>query len=277
MSRKETAAGWLIGFIIVGAVIGAGIYFNHKALTAERKAAAVAPTPNMVETPPEEQHPISEAVQGPAPASTAPLPPLDESDASVARALAGMAPGADLVNLLVSQALIPRIVATINAMPGHEVAQNLWPVHAPKGSFLVVQDNNSLSMDARNSDRYTPYMAVVDHANARQLVAWYVRNYPLFEQSYRDLGMPDGHFNDRLVFVIEQLLATPDITKPVALKPRKSMFVFADPALESLSAGQKMLLRTGPANEARIKAKLRQIHQLLLGQMPAAASTVGNN
>jgi hypothetical protein len=33
-------------------------------------------------------------------------------------------------------------------------------------------------------------------------------------------------------------------------------YEFADPALESLSAGQKMLLRTGAENHQRLRAKL---------------------
>ena len=39
------------------------------------------------------------------------------------------------------------------------------------------------------------------------------------------------------------------------------MYEFADPALEDLSAGQKILVRTGLENERRIKVKLRDIRQ----------------
>lgn len=42
------------------------------------------------------------------------------------------------------------------------------------------------------------------------------------------------------------------------------------------SAGQRLLLRTGTANEAKIKARLRAIRSLLIGQHlhPAVAATV---
>jgi hypothetical protein len=36
-------------------------------------------------------------------------------------------------------------------------------------------------------------------------------------------------------------------------------YEFADPALESLTSGQKILLRVGPVNERRLKEKLAQI------------------
>ena len=37
------------------------------------------------------------------------------------------------------------------------------------------------------------------------------------------------------------------------------MYQFADPKLEDLSAGQKLMLRMGPANAAIIKAKLHEL------------------
>jgi hypothetical protein len=37
------------------------------------------------------------------------------------------------------------------------------------------------------------------------------------------------------------------------------MYQFADSKLEELSAGQKLLLRMGPANAAIIKTKLREL------------------
>jgi hypothetical protein len=46
-----------------------------------------------------------------------------------------------------------------------------------------------------------------------------------------------------------------------------------------LSAGQKLLLRVGPANEATIKDKLRAIRAALVGRhlraVPAPAGTAG--
>ena len=52
-----------------------------------------------------------------------------------------------------------------------------------------------------------------------------------------------------------------------------AFYVYTDPALESLSAGQKMLIHAGPQNEAKIKAKLREIRAMLVGQqLPSGRS-----
>jgi len=42
------------------------------------------------------------------------------------------------------------------------------------------------------------------------------------------------------------------------------IYQFADPKLERLSAGQKIMLRIGSENASKIKAKLRQIRKRLV-------------
>jgi hypothetical protein len=110
-------------------------------------------------------------------------------------------------------------------------------------------------------------MRVMEQVDTHKLVQTYVHFYPLFQKAYQDLGYPNGYFNDRLVEVIDHLLATPDVPAPVALAQPKVLYEFADPALERLSAGQKMMIRMGPVNESRAKGKLRDIRHALTGQV----------
>jgi hypothetical protein len=93
----------------------------------------------------------------------------------------------------------------------------------------------------------------------QRLAALYVRFYPLFQQAYRDLGNPDGYFNDRLVEVIDHLLATPAVDGPIRLVRPKVMYEFADPRLQALSSGQKLLLRLSPAQRRTVLAQLRAL------------------
>jgi hypothetical protein len=101
-----------------------------------------------------------------------------------------------------------------------------------------------------------------------------MRLYPLFQQAYEDLGYPKRYFNDRLVEVIDQLLATPEVAGELKVhlpaingpvQPERPWVLneFDDPALQSLSAGQKILLRMGPVNERRMKTKLSEIRRLV--------------
>jgi hypothetical protein len=77
------------------------------------------------------------------------------------------------------------------------------------------------------------------------------------------LGYPAGSFNDRLIEAIDDLLMTPDVEGPVELTQPRILYEFADPDLEALSAGEKILLRMGPENSAKIKTKLREIRDEL--------------
>jgi hypothetical protein len=106
-------------------------------------------------------------------------------------------------------------------------------------------------------------------------VAVYVRLYPLFQKAYEELGYPNRYFNDRLVEVIDHLLAAPEpagplrlvrppVKGPIELQGPYARYDFADPALESRSAGQKMMMRMGPENEKRLKAKLNEVRRQLV-------------
>ena len=280
MRKESSTAGWIGAVVVVLAIVAAGVYMARKA-TQPETPSTVAPvaSSSVGSAAPSApiQHPIGQAGVGPATASTAALPALADSDASVVAALAGLAEGTDLPSLLVREQIIARIVASIDALPRRSQANLLSPLRAPKGAFAVDETDGTTVAGAQNGARYAPYMRVVDAADPQALVAWYVHAYPLFQQAYQELGYPKGYFNDRLVVVIDNLLATPEPAQPSALALSKGYYVYTDPAFESLSAGQKLLLRAGPASEAKIKAKLRAIRSALTGQvLPGAPATSGS-
>ena len=76
-------------------------------------------------------------------------------------------------------------------------------------------------------------------------------------------GYPDGDFNQRLTAVIDELLATPRVTGPVRLIKPEAYYLFTDPELESLTSGQKILLRMGDDNAERVRARLVEIREAL--------------
>ncbi|MDE1894816.1 MAG: DUF3014 domain-containing protein [Pseudomonadota bacterium] len=282
MSKQVSIGGWAVAAVVLVGVVGGGVYLARKAMHPQPAPTSVpAPAASTAKAVPATpiQHPISQAEAGPATASTAALPALDDSDASVASALAGLAGGNELSSLLIPRQIIPRIVATVDALPRSAWGSRLLPAKPPQGAFVTQNTDGVTSIGAGNAARYAPYMQIVDGVDPAALVAWYVRTYPLFQQAYRELGYPKGYFNDRLMVAIDDMLAAPEPTAPQALTldADKGVYRYVDPAMESLSTGQRLLLRTGPANEARIKARLRAIRARLLGHgpqpAPAAAAT----
>jgi hypothetical protein len=194
------------------------------------------------------------------------LPKLGESDEAVRQLLAGAAEKRAFDDLPLTTDIVRRIVATVDNLPRRHVATRLLPFRSPPGDLVTTGRGEAARLSARNYSRYARHVALAKAVDAKKVVAAYVYYYPLFQQSYEGLGYPNRYFNDRLVDVLDHLLAAPDVQGPVELVRPKVFYEFADPELEVLSAGHKLLVRIGPENAAVIKTKLREIRrQLVVG------------
>ena len=238
-----------------------GVYYlrsrNQPLPAASSAPAAVAPG----DSEPGIAHPLPPGTGNAA--AAAPLPELADSDAPLRDAL-GQISSADAVkDFLVPQDLIRKIVVTVDNLPRQKVAVQKRPVNPASGSFLANGDELHATLDQRNFERYKPMVAAVSQLDAKQLGALYIHYYPLFQESYQNLGYPNGYFNDRLVEVIDNLLATPEPKGPIELVRPNVMYTYADPALEGRTAGQKLLLRMGPENAKAIKAKLIELRAVI--------------
>lgn len=172
-----------------------------------------------------------------------------------------------------------RMVATVDNLGRSHAPSRLWPVNPAEGRFLTEKQGDTEVISADNGLRYTPYVLLIETVDLRQVVVAYLKLYPHLQNAYEELGYPRRYFNDRVVEVLDLLISTPDIisvTKvhlptingPIQLQRPWVLYEFDDPALQSLSAGQRILLRTGPVNERRIKAKLAELRRLLATGAP---------
>ena len=75
-----------------------------------------------------------------------------------------------------------------------------------------------------------------------------------------------GMSRQEYAWVRRQSVAAMSELVPVPDKPR---WAFADPRLEAASIGHKAMIRLGPDQAARVKAKLAQLRELLAAQRPA--------
>jgi Protein of unknown function (DUF3014) len=246
---------------LVFVLAAAGVYYlkgrNPPLPAAPSEPASVAPA-----TPaPGIAHPLPQGVGNAA--SAAPLPELADSDAPLRDALAQLSGAAAVKNFLVPQDLIRKMVVTIDNLPRQKVTVEKRPANPTAGSFIANGDELHATLDQRNFDRYKPMVAVISQLDAKQLGALYIHYYPLFQQSYENLGYPNGYFNDRLVEVIDNLLATPNPAGLIELVRPNVMYVYADPALEARPAGQKLLMRMGPENAKAVKVKLTELRAVI--------------
>jgi len=264
MQTSERNDGmWWIAIVAGAATLLVAVYYfwprsEPPAPPATAALAPPEPAPAPALAPPAEpviEHPV-EAVKPP---EAAPQVALDGSDGTIAAALGHLLGDERMRKWFFGDAMVRRFVATVDNLSRPMVAMKVRSLRPVPGAFEVLRDGDAIIVSAGNAARYTTYVQALERVDAKQLAGVYLRFYPLFQQAYEELGYPKAYFNDRLVASIDHLLATPEPPAPLRLMQPKVLYEFEDPALEALSSGQKAMLRLGPDNAQRVKAKLRAL------------------
>lgn len=256
-------AHWVILSIV--AVIATAFILMPRNPIQQTPATLSSPSPPAVpvDNEPLTRFPVSSpAAEGPA--DDVPLPALNDSDPALLASLGTLSDPARLGRLFIFKNLIRRVVVTVDNLPRSRLPLRDLPVPTLSGEFEAKpQGVGKAELDPDNYHRYQPYVRLIESLDAQKLAEVYVRFYPLFQEAYGDLGYSNAYFNDRLVTVIDDLLATPRVEGRIALVQPAVVYKYADPKLEALSAGQKLMIRIGPDNAERVKAKLRELRRAL--------------
>lgn len=279
--KKVISVIVIIVLLIAAALFGYNWWQQQQAqpqAVTEVAPPAIAPEPVVVAPaaggPPPILHPIE-----PTPPTEQPLPTVQDSDKALGQALSGVVGASSWKSLFIPDLLIRHIVATVDNLPRHEAPSKMWPLHPAESWIKTKGTNGSLTLDPANAERYAPYVAMVQQLPVDKLVVVYRQFYSLFQQAFIELGYPGAYFNDRLVVAIDDMLAAPEPAGPIELRQNKVRYQFADPDLESRSAGQKIMLRIGVANARIVKAKLRTVRAAITQDTvkpgkPAPASSI---
>ncbi len=259
---KETFWWVVLTVVLVTfAALAAVVYYQWET-TREKPPPVELPVPPASDaprypvpaTPPETEEPVM------------PLPALDESDGAIQGLVEDLFGQESTWEILKPENLIRNVVVTVDNLPREKLGVQRRPVKRPMEAFRTSGTEAAITLSPDNYAHYQPFVELLQVADAKQVTRWYFRFYPLFQQAYDDLGYASRNFNDRLVEVIDHLLATPEVQEPIRLVQPKGFYQFADPELEAMSAGQKILIRMGSENAAVIKAKLREIRAELVTQ-----------
>ena len=253
---------WIAAAVTV-AVVGFGGWQWYAAHYRVAAPAPVSPAQAAaaLNAAPAISHPIPADAAG-----AAALPALTDSDQLVQDSFAGVLGRDPVARFLVPQNIVRHIVVTADNLPRRKVAVELRPLRPTAGQTLTAAQGEVVTLGEANFARYTPLVRVAQSADVKALAVVYQRLYPLFQQAYEDLGYPDKYFNDRLVEVIDHLLEAPEVPAPIALVQPKVFYEYADASLEARSAGQKLLVRMGPANARIIKAKLKEFRAEIINR-----------
>lgn len=271
---REQSWGLVAG---VAAALALLIFVGYRLLQREETPAPVVdaepPATVIEEPPPAREEPVYPIEQPPEEttadeaAEPEPLPELAASDEAF---------GEDTQSLLTEarspapawrDGIIRKLVATTDGLSRGTLAERVRPIAAVPGPFLVSGkvDGDLYILSPANYERYNTIVDTLAGVDMAEAAALYRRYYPLFQQAYTELGYPDSYFNDRLVTVIDHLLATPDVADPIRLVRPHVLYQFENPVLEDLSSGQKLMLRMGPDNRETVKTVLRQFRARITG------------
>jgi hypothetical protein len=233
-------------------LIAAGVVYEWRERTAPTPAAKVA----TAEPPAETEPPLASPTTNPD--GTADTEPALESEVAAALGFT------NLPDFVYTDRLLRRFVATVDALPRAQVSLGVRAIRPVRGTFMAEGSDDKLRVAPANDVRYDDIVAALERVEPAAAAELYQRLYPRLQQTYEELGYPGHSFHARLVEVIDQLLATPQLPAAAELVRPNVEYLYADPAFEHRSAGQKALMRLGPKNETRVKARLRAIRAQLV-------------
>ena len=290
--RREMPTGAIVVAVLVllaAAFFGWRWYQQQQQPPAEPVPVAAAPNDAPAAPPP----PAAAEPTGPqnpvdalAPPDAA-LPKLADSDSRVMKALAELLGAKNAEALLRSDGIVHRFVATVDNLAREQAPASAWPVQPTGQRFITEGEGEAQAISANNAARYNGVVLLAGSIDPAKAAAVYARLYPLFQQAYEELGYPGRYFNDRLIAVIDHLLQAPEPTGPVLVRlvevkgdvPSQRPWVryeYVDPHLQSLSSGQKIMVRMGPENERKVKASLRGLRQQIATGAVANGANAAN-
>ena len=264
---------WIVAIaaFVLTALGLAGLYMWQHRMRPVQVAEAPPPPASAAEPAPVASEPAIRHPLEAAPAASAVAPPGDTAPTWKA-ALIDTLGQSPVLRFMVTDDFARRFVVTVDNLARGHAAPALWPVSPTPGRFSVSGGSGELrNIAPENAGRYTPMVQWLTSIDSKRAAALYVRMYPQLQKAYEENGYPKGYFNDRVVEVIDHLLATPEpapgaplvqLTKVKGSVPSTQPWLryeFADPQLQSLSSGQRILLRVGPQHRQALKAKLAEV------------------
>lgn len=256
------ALRWIVALLVVvlaGLAYWSWRYYMQPPPVAEMgEIPSARPAPSAAPQPPAAEAPIAHPIvaeEAPAVATTT----VDSSDKIFADFVQMLFKMPSLPDFVYPDRMLRRFVATVDNLPRQELAARIRPVKPAEGMFRVDKINDAASIAPENDARYERYVNALEGIDVAAAVQFYATHYALFQKAYQDLGYPKGNFNDRLFEAIDDMLATPAVNPPIALVQPKVLYRYADPDLERRSAGQKIMLRMGADNAARVKTVLGRV------------------
>ena len=257
----------LVCVVTAGVVVLTGIWPQEDAVIVESAPTAPAPpAPPADETPPLSlPAPAIPVVIPTAEPAVEPLPSLFESDDAVRDALAAIPLGTAGQQYLMPSSIIERSASLIYLTAQGDVPYKLVPIARPKAPFPIVDDGTQVVADPEGFSRYDPITRWIESLDAAAIIDALARFLPLFREAWGFYGEDPAYFDLAVIETLDTIIATPeiDITEERLIR-KEAVWIYENPAIETLAPMQKQILRMGPSNASAVKQKAMQVRALWL-------------
>lgn len=229
---------------------------------AQAEIATTVPVEPPAEPKPEPEPPVE-------PLSTPdPLPKLDESDNAVRDAVADIPLGTAGQQYLLPGNIIERSTSVVYLMAEGEVPYKLLPIARPKAAFPIADDGLRVTADPVGYARYDALAKWVESLDIEALLSALDWLLPLFRESWSFYGADESSFDQAVLNTLDLIIYTPQVDASEArLVLKEALWLYEDPAIESLAPIQKQVLRMGPANGTAIKDKAGEARSLWVARL----------
>jgi hypothetical protein len=256
--RSLSGSDWLLVAVAVLAAGGAAWWF------LARRAAP--PPPALVEAAPP-------PAPAPAPAPPPPPPPVPED--RVRSLLLAASPSTLLRAWLAEAGAVDRLALAIDNVAEGVVPRRPLASLAPTRPFVVVRRGGRTLIAPQAYARYDAVAAAVAAVDARAAAVAWRELHGVLEFAYQALGYPGASLDQVAGRALGRIASAPVVVGDVTVLQEEQGVAWrcADPAQERLGGIEKQLLRMGPANAARLRAKARELGQALGLALEGPAAT----
>jgi len=221
---------------------------------------APAPVPAPAPIPVQEvEVPVQQVAETPEPPAEPmlELPSLNDSDSFVLPRLAALETGESLMRVLASGDLIRKFVVFIDNVASGNLPQLEYPVQRMTEEMAVSSlDSNLYVMEPSSYARFNGIIDTLVAVDVDRSLSLFWMMGPLFQAAFAELGYGDRRFDSVLIAAIDNVLNARAVEGPFQLVKPSVMYLYAEQEIEDMSPVEKQLIRLGPDNTRKLKAKL---------------------
>ena len=240
---RRGIARWLVVPVITG-ILAALVYFVW---------IARGPAPNAAPAPTS-----STEVPVGAPAASLslpdePLPPVGQSDSFIRRVVSLLSEHPTLARWLATDSLVQRTALAVEQAGDGRSPSVPFQFARPSTRAATVPRGTDLVIDPASHRRWDDLTAAILSVDPQQAAELYRHVRPLFVETYRGMGHPDGNFDAAIGRAAGRVLSTPVVQEPLVVEPRRGYVEHSSSDLRRLPGISRQLLLMGPANLTRLQ------------------------